>query len=129
MLGTAVQLPTAGEADMDMLFRLVMLCQITDDIMDVAVDTRRGVPSFLTAMDVKSDSLSRTYLAAGHYARNDQTSQLSRLFPFRIAVATVFRVASAVLAYRRRLLNRHHTRIVRRDSPDSGLSPGDEQAV
>ena len=40
---------THSDDDLETLFRIVMQCQIIDDVLDYAKDTSAGLPSFLTA--------------------------------------------------------------------------------
>ena len=76
---------TDGDADLNLLFKIVMLCQIIDDVLDYARDRAANLPSFLTACGSSSEAMEacrqevRAYGAWGGPPRGD-------LLPFRIAL-------------------------------------------
>ena len=39
---------TTSDEDLNLVFRLVMLCQVIDDVVDYRVDEAAGLPAFLT---------------------------------------------------------------------------------
>ncbi len=43
---------TYCDADLKILFRIVMQCQIIDDVLDYSKDLSAGLPSFLTASEI-----------------------------------------------------------------------------
>lgn len=126
-----------SDQDIEVLFRLVMLCQIIDDVRDFATDTERRLPSFLTAQMSADDSIASTVSAAMHYAEPDDVSRLPRLFPFRMAIRAVFRVAQFALFCRHRQLKlfpkfagarpltRHGSRLLPAVVPDNTRSGAD----
>lgn len=46
--------------DIEMLFRVLMQCQIIDDVLDYRVDSSAGLPSFLTATSSLPDAIALT---------------------------------------------------------------------
>ena len=56
-----------GDSDVDTLFRIVMQCQIIDDVMDYAEDLSAGLPSFLTASASLPQAMALTARAARSY--------------------------------------------------------------
>lgn len=74
------------DADLNILFRIVMQCQIIDDVLDYARDVLAGLPSFLTAGDSLSQAFERTRLAALGYADDRNVSRAGELFPLRAAL-------------------------------------------
>lgn len=77
---------STSDPDLNLLFRIVMLCQIMDDVGDYAIDHSANLPSFLTADKSLDDSLSMTRRAARHYATLSGTS-CSAAAPLRMALA------------------------------------------
>lgn len=59
---------TDYDADLNLLFRIVMQCQIIDDVLDYSSDLSAGLPSFLTACNSLSQAIELTRLAARDYA-------------------------------------------------------------
>lgn len=77
---------THGDEDLEMLYRIVMLCQIIDDVLDFAKDTRDGLPSFLTAHVSPVEALILTSEAAMRYADLVSLPSSPYVFPFRLAL-------------------------------------------
>jgi hypothetical protein len=77
-------LRTHHDDGLNMLFRLVMLCQIIDDVLDWSKDVATGVPSFTTGHDSPSQAIELTRLAADAYCENLPAA--SHLFPLRVAL-------------------------------------------
>ncbi len=88
---------TQCEEDLDMLYRIVMLCQIIDDVLDFETDVAAGLPSFLTAHVSLPDALALTEEARRQYAGSADLLSSRHLFPFRVALAGVSVVAKAVI--------------------------------
>lgn len=59
---------TDWEADLTILFRIVMQCQIMDDVFDYPEDLAAGLPSFLTATWFLPEAIELTRRAALSYA-------------------------------------------------------------
>jgi hypothetical protein len=75
---------TVSNPDINILFRIVMFCQIIDDVIDYPVDHSAELPSFLTACGRLPQSLTLTRTAAREYAALPR-SQSSAL-PLRVAL-------------------------------------------
>ena len=56
------------DGDLQLLFRIVMLCQIIDDAFDYSQDTSNSLPTFLTAHQSLDQSLKLTRTTALEYA-------------------------------------------------------------
>jgi hypothetical protein len=72
--------------DLATLFRLVMLCQIIDDVLDYSEDVSAGLPSFLTAAASLPQALAWTSEAARSYAKCRHWPQTTGVLPFRAAL-------------------------------------------
>jgi hypothetical protein len=77
---------TYSDDDLKILFRIVMQCQIIDDILDYSKDMSAGLPSFLTASDSLSEALKLARQAALDYADNRNLPRSGNIFPLRIAL-------------------------------------------
>lgn len=97
---------THCDEDLELLFRIVMLCQIIDDVLDFSTDSANGVPSFLTAHASPSQSLTLTSRSAAQYADVAGSQSPPHLLPFRAALCGVSAVASASLMVGRWRLKR-----------------------
>jgi hypothetical protein len=71
--------------NVDTLYRILMQCQIIDDIFDYADDLSAGLPSFLTASTSPSESLASAAAAARSYGEGHERSSNSVL-PLRITL-------------------------------------------
>lgn len=96
---------THRDADINLLFRIVMQCQIVDDVLDYSKDLRAGLPSFLTAGESLSRAFELTRMAALGYADDRDLPPADDLFPLRAAlflVSACARLAIALGRWRRR---------------------------
>jgi hypothetical protein len=80
--------------DLATLFRVVMLCQIIDDVLDYAEDVSAGLPSFLTAAASLPHALAWTAEAARGYTKCLDWPRSGRprsggVFPLRAALFVV----------------------------------------
>lgn len=91
------------DADVDTLFRILMQCQIIDDVLDHAEDASAGLPSFLTASASLSQALDMTADTARDYAAGSGRTGES-IFPLRLAL-WAFTMASTLVL---RLADRRH---------------------
>lgn len=82
----ALPSPPKNDDDVEMLWRILMQCQIIDDVLDVSEDAAAGLPSFLTASGSEADALAWTAQAATSYATVSARQKRSTLFPFRVAL-------------------------------------------
>ncbi len=75
--------------DLATLFRIVMLCQIIDDVLDYANDLSAGLPSFLTAAASLPNALAWTAEAARSYTKCPDLPRSAGAFPLRAALFAV----------------------------------------
>lgn len=95
---------TQCDSDVNMLFRILMQCQIIDDVMDYTEDLSSGLPSFLTANASLPQAMESIADAARSYgARGDRASDAS-LFPLRLALWVFTAVTELVV----RVAGRRH---------------------
>jgi hypothetical protein len=59
---------TQSDADLNFLFRIVMQCQIIDDVLDYREDAAAGLPGFLTGATPLGKAFEQTRLAVTGYA-------------------------------------------------------------
>jgi hypothetical protein len=74
------------DVELNLLFRIVMQCQIIDDVLDYSQDLSAGLPSFLTASRSLPQTLELTRLAALGYADAHDLPRTGDLFPLRSAL-------------------------------------------
>jgi hypothetical protein len=79
---------TSRDLELNVLFRIVMLCQILDDVADYPIDCHAGLPSFLTASRSLEKSLAFTRLAAREYGTLPIDSRRAA-WPLRFALRTM----------------------------------------
>jgi len=79
--------------DLSTLFRIVMQCQIIDDVVDYSKDLSAGLPGFLTAPTSLSRAFEWTNQSARQYADDRGLSRSSDEFPLRLALSVVSVVA------------------------------------
>ena len=84
------------DRDVDTLFRILMQCQIIDDVLDYREDVSAGLPSFLTACDSLPQALGLTSRAARAYARRTPSSDQG-VFPLRIAQAAITTITAILI--------------------------------
>ena len=85
------------EAELAIVFRIVMQCQVIDDVVDYAKDTAAGLPSFLTAAESLPQALELTHHASRCYANDASVSRCGDLLPFRMALVAVSAIARLVM--------------------------------
>jgi hypothetical protein len=83
--------------NLEILFRIVMQCQIIDDVFDYSKDVARGLPGFLTASSELIDTFQLTSHATHHYANVHFTSKDRPLFALRIALMAVSIIAKTMI--------------------------------
>jgi hypothetical protein len=98
---------TYGEGDLNLLFRIVMQCQIIDDVLDYSQDTSAGLPSFLTACASLPQALALTQRAARSYADDRHAARSADVLPLRAALVLVSMCSELVVALRRRRHRAH----------------------
>jgi hypothetical protein len=88
---------TDGKADLNLLFRIAMQCQIIDDVLDYAQDLSAGLPSFLTACESLPQAFELTREKAVDYADARDISRIGEVFPLRVALWLVSALARLVI--------------------------------
>ncbi len=78
---------THQQGTLNLLFRIVMQCQIIDDLLDYRQDRSWGLPSFLTACHSFPHALELTRQASLEYADDRLIAPRPPWFPLRIALA------------------------------------------
>jgi hypothetical protein len=79
-------LATYADDVLELLFRIVMQCQIIDDVLDYSRDASAGLPSFLTASASLPDAIEWTHQAACEYAHHRDLPRSDDVLPFRAAL-------------------------------------------
>jgi len=92
---------THNDSDLDLLFRIVMQCQIIDDVLDYSQDWSACLPSFLTASQSLPLSLTLTQQSVQHYANSRPMNWAPKLFPFRVALFQVSFFTLLLVTFRR----------------------------
>jgi hypothetical protein len=94
----AIALPRAGDDDVDVdtLFRILMQCQIVDDVLDHVEDAAAGLPSFLTACDSRPEALVWSANASRDYAATPRPPNTRVVFPYRVALR-IFTLAAKIV--------------------------------
>ena len=77
---------TYGDNDLKILFRIVMQCQIIDDVLDYSKDLSAGLPSFLTASESLPEAIKMTRQAAFGYGDIRDLPRSDTVFPLRVAL-------------------------------------------
>lgn len=95
----------SGDGDIDILFRVLMQCQIIDDVLDYREDRCAGLPSFMTASASLTDALEWTATASRGYGSVHWSGH--RVFPLRVALAIITAATRLIV----RLADRWHIRI------------------
>jgi hypothetical protein len=80
---------TYDDADLNLLFRIVMHCQIIDDLLDYDQDLSTGLPSFLTASRSLARAFELTRSAALGYADVRDLPRSDAGFPLRLALLVI----------------------------------------
>lgn len=75
----------AGDSDVEALVRILLQCQVIDDVLDYENDLAAGLPSFLTAGASLPRALALTAAAARSHGPIRTTLPAARL-PFRVAL-------------------------------------------
>lgn len=85
------------DADMDTLFRILMQCQIIDDVLDYDADRSAGLPSFLTAAPTRLEAVALTADASLRYAAPGGPAPVRGALPLRMALWAASMVAQLVV--------------------------------
>jgi hypothetical protein len=73
------------DADLDTLVRILLQCQVIDDVLDYRADVASGLPSFLTARASLPEALTLT-AAEVRKPTNGRGPSARTLFPFHVAL-------------------------------------------
>lgn len=84
------------DADLDTLFRILMQCQIIDDVLDYEADRSAGLPSFLTAALTRPEAIALTADTSRRYAEGG-SSPVSGAWPLRAALWAASTLAQLVV--------------------------------
>ena len=84
------------DSDVDTLFRILMQCQIIDDVMDYAEDLSARLPSFLTASASLPQAMELTAKAASDYGAPAERSSGDAVFPLRVGLS-IFTAATRLV--------------------------------
>jgi len=88
---------TYCDPDLNILFRIVMQCQIIDDVLDYSKDMSAGLASFLTASKSLPEAFELIRLAALGYADERDLPRTGDGFPLRSALFLVSTCTKLVL--------------------------------
>jgi hypothetical protein len=88
-----------GDEDMETLFRILMQCQIIDDVLDYPEDVSAHLPSFLTVSASLPEAMALTDEAARSYATRHGRASGQAVFPLRVAL-WVFTAATTFVVRR-----------------------------
>jgi hypothetical protein len=91
----------AVDPDLRYLFRIVMQCQIIDDVLDYYEDMSAGLPGFLTAGTSLLHAFEETRRAAFRYSDDRDLPRSGDFFPLRSALRVVSLCARLVICLRR----------------------------
>jgi len=94
-------LATYRDELLELLFRIVMQCQIIDDVLDYSRDASARLPSFLTASASLPDAIERTRQASCEYAHHRHVPRSAEVLPLRTALAVVSICARLMIGLRR----------------------------
>lgn len=84
------------DGDMDTLFRILMQCQIIDDVLDYDADRSAGLPSFLTAAPSRPEAIALTADASRRYAECGPSPSCGA-WPLRMALWAASALARLVV--------------------------------
>jgi hypothetical protein len=91
---------THCDDDLETLFRIVMQCQIIDDVLDYAKDASAGLPTFLTASASLPQAIELTAQTARNYAAGRDLPPSGDILPLRFALFVVSAFAKLVIRAR-----------------------------
>jgi hypothetical protein len=103
---------TYCDPHLEILFRIVMECQIIDDVLDYAKDMSARLPSFLTAAKSLSLAFELTQLAALGYGEQRDLPRTGDCLPLRSALYLVAMCTKLII-----VLGRWRQRVSRRVWP------------
>jgi hypothetical protein len=92
---------THGNGDLNLLFRIVMQCQIIDDVLDYFQDKSAGLPTFLTACESLPQALALAQRAARDYADDRHSARTADVLPLQAALVLVSMCTDLIVSLRR----------------------------
>jgi len=104
--GEEVILEMRRDPDVETLVRILLQCQIIDDVVDYTDDLSAGLPSFLTATASLSQAMELASASARSYGANRERDSDRAIFPLRITLALFTAAATLVI----RVAEREHRR-------------------
>ncbi|WP_145457201.1 hypothetical protein [Gimesia panareensis] len=90
---------TNQTADLELLYRIVMLCQVIDDVIDYQQDADAGLPGLMTSHATLDRALKLTSASAARYADQRSLSASPALFPIRLALWGVAALTRTAILY------------------------------
>ena len=90
-------LATRFDADVDALVRILLQCQIIDDVLDYKEDLSGGLPSFLTVTASLSRALELTSDAARSYGSISRRSSSNAVFPLRMVLSVITDLTTVIV--------------------------------
>lgn len=96
------------DADVETLFRILMQCQIVDDVLDYPADLDARLPSFLTACVPLPRAVALTRAAVRTYAAGGALGGERAVFPLRAALR-IFTLIATLVVGTAQLRHRHRT--------------------
>lgn len=87
---------TGSDPDIAMLFRILMQCQIIDDVLDYPEDAAAGLPSFLTGSVPVLRALEQATAAARVYSRRAPVAGTG-IFPLRVSMLVLTTMVHGLL--------------------------------
>lgn len=100
---------THEDGDLNFLFRIVMQCQIIDDVLDYREDAAAGLPGFLTGATPLRQTFEQTRLAVMGYADVQDLPRTGNNFLLRLALSLTSTCAKLVVVMGRLRLRREPT--------------------
>lgn len=88
--------------DLELLFCIVMQCQLIDDVLDYRRDAIAGLPSFLTATANLKESLLLAAHASSKYNSNPCLSRGNAILPLRVSLHCVSALLILILGVAKR---------------------------
>jgi hypothetical protein len=88
---------TDRDSNFETLFRIVMQCQVIDDVLDYGEDRTAGLPSFLTAVASLRQAITMTAGAVRAYGGQWERASQPSVWPLRLALRLVTALTSLVV--------------------------------
>ena len=99
------------DPNVNTLFRILMQCQIIDDLLDYSADRAAGLPTFLTSSASLPQAMDWTEEASRSYSARPCGSSANAVFPLRVALAAFTAATRLLLRAARPLRLTHISRL------------------